>query len=251
MKKLFAALFLSSLAAGCAIEGEVDDEGDEESSDGLAGDAVLDSGDLATVGILWKDAAGIGKICTGELIAPKVVLTAGHCVIDAKSGTVFVGKSSAAADQIEKANVAKFLPHPNYKPKTGPFNDIGAIILATPLTKATPLAVNRQPLEKIAKVGTQVKMVGYGVTDRQKGDAGKKRLGYAKITQIARNEFAVAGTATACGGDSGGPAFVRTAAGWLLVGTESRGDTACVKGTVKERVDAFLPFIDGALAQGK
>ena len=251
---LIAALLTT--VSGCASEIEYDEESGEHES-GLAGAADNERGEKAVVGILWKDAQGVNKICTGELVAPKVVLTAAHCVVSAVSSTVFVGTSYAARK--EAANGAKHIAHPSFAipvkdPAVGA-NDIGAIVLATPLT-TKPLALNREALEGIKGIkGETVTLVGFGVTARTApSTAGIKRSGDAILSEVRKNEIYVTGgpdLASACGGDSGGPALLRTKSGYSVIGVESRGDTDCKVGTFKTRVDKYLPFIDDIIAKNK
>jgi secreted trypsin-like serine protease len=247
---------------GCAQEVEGFGTEEQASTDShLAGNAQTDNSDLAVVEILFTKAGEEGEfICTGTLIARNVVLTAGHCTLGSAAGRVIVG--TTAEDAIDESEIAKFIPHPAYDPNTAA-NDIGIVVLADPILTTRPLAVNDTPLEELVPAErmatTVIKQVGYGVTERSAqgaSGAGIKRIGYTFMTELAGREFAVstngnAAGATACGGDSGGPAFLRTTRGWLLIGTESRGDLECKEGTVKVRTDAVIDWIDATIADNE
>lgn len=258
---VLAMMMTVTTAAGCADPVEdVETEEQGETNSELAGNARTDQGDAAVVGILYQPKGSTGTlICTGSVIAPKVVLTAGHCTAGGGAGKVFVGTSASAAT--ESVAIAKFVPHPGYDAKTKA-NDIGIVVLAKPLTTVKSLAVNRKPLESLVDPNgpaPTVKMVGYGATARTANSSegvGTKRVGLTLMRKITPKEFYVSASAdiggsTACGGDSGGPAFLKTSQGWLLIGTESRGDVECKVGTNKVRTDAVIDFIDRVVAANK
>lgn len=239
---------LVGIVAAATACGAPPEEQSSESSEKLAGFAVPDGGDAAVVGMYWQSKDGGTFLCTGEVVAPRVVLTAGHCVVEATKAFVFVGLTYDL--RREQVDVAKLVPHPQYDPTTG-LNDIAALVLAAPLN-VTPLTINRTPVDQLAGLD-RVKLVGYGVTDaNDPTTAGTKRMGYGQVTQIAGSEILVQGNtqllqAVGCRGDSGGATIV----GGVLIGTESRGDQDCKIGTIKERVDYYAPFIDSVIAAAK
>lgn len=252
---LLLGLLASAFGAGCAEEARQDDLVDiDETSEALAGFALAERGEPGVVAIVLEDAKGQQSLCTGELVAPRVVLTAGHCTQAAKAATVLVGPT---LDEIrESADVERILTHPDYGPKadlaTG-WSDIGALVLKTPL-RAPPIKIRRARVDESLE-GHAIKLVGFGTTVRtDPATAGIKRSGYALVSRVFQREIYVKGGpgfATGCGGDSGGPALILTTTGWELLALESRGDEACEVGTFKTRVDAHLPFVDQALALGR
>ncbi len=259
LRALFAvAALLATSAIGCAAETNQEEASDlvqdDSQAQALAGTATTELGEPGVVAILFQDEKGGQGLCTGELVAPRVVLTAAHCTQPAKQATVFAGPSLQQVR--ESSDVERILTNPTYQPTSDlavGWGDIGAMILKTPL-RSRPLTIRRAKLDSSLE-GMLIKLVGFGTTVRtDAATAGIKRSGYARISRVFNREIYVgAGVAFAsgCGGDSGGPALVLTTGGWELIALESHGDEKCEIGTFKTRVDAFLPFIDTALSLGR
>lgn len=222
--------------AGCASSGDFDDFG--EASDAIIGGAPHD-GDPQTVYLMYRG----GFVCTGSLIAPRVALTALHCV-DSGGG---VGPASAfsigvgpRADGREVyARVSEIRT-----PRSGSFagNDIAVLILAS-AGSLTPY----EPSFAAPRVGDPVVGIGYGQTNgsRRGLPSGRKYRGASRIGALGRMEIVTAGPLS-CYGDSGGPLF--DAAG-RVIGVVSRGTAGTCEGgsTIYTRVDAHRALIERAL----
>jgi secreted trypsin-like serine protease len=188
-----------------------------------------------------------GFLCTGTLIAPDTVLTAGHC----SSITGGLGVASPAAyppqaidvyigsnkpGQGEKVPVSQVVMQPDYLLGAG--YDISLLKLSRASTKA-PTKVVGAAGAGIWSAGTLEDIVGFGTTE-EGGDT-PDTLQKAKVpittdaycagaysdfdaTSMVCAGYPQGGTDT-CQGDSGGPMFGRDASGALkVVGATSFGE---------------------------
>jgi hypothetical protein len=188
-----------------------------------------------------------GIFCSGTLIAPRTVLTAGHCLDGITADDVGFAIGTDAASPTHLLRARRLERHPRFDRRTLA-NDIGRVLLE----RDAPVA----PLPVLGHldadwVDAELFFVGYGVTNGTSGrGAGRKRGVWMPITEVAATTFSYAspGKAT-CYGDSGGPALHRDAVGaYFVAGVTSWGDARCVRFGVDTRVDAFLDFLGIAAA---
>jgi len=143
-----------------------------------------------------------GSACTGTIIAPRVVLTAKHC-IDAGGGRaapasnfrVFVGSNSSRFER--QYNVAEVRPAPGrWDLRDG--SDVAVLILATPASEE-PLEVSFDNPSSL--VGGEFTAVGYGQTPS--GGSGTKLTTTKRVDGVMGGFIYV--RPSVCSGDSGGP----------------------------------------------
>jgi secreted trypsin-like serine protease len=247
-----AVLFVA-LSVACTIEHASTVSIDQE----VIGGAAAPAGKWPdTVAVLWDGEQG----CTGTLVAPNVVVTAGHCVIGGAPNGVLIGASKLSAPQEgETIQVMRAIEYPNSQGTI----DAGILILAKPATKATPRTIASGWLKLDVKNGAQVQLVGFGATDRD-GNVPTDALMEATTTITDFDCSKSAGCNTAakpegelgaggmgidtCPGDSGGPVYLMTEYGTFLAGITSRGydDNTyyCSEGGIYARADKIVDWME-------
>jgi secreted trypsin-like serine protease len=215
----------------------------------------------------FADCVAVGCIgdwvCTGTLIAPQAVVTAGHCAQCATR--VFFGTDVDGAGDV--VAVKKAVRHPSYH--QGRHNDLMVLLLARPVTKVKARKLASAAL--IAKA-TDARLVGFGNTNLAgtQGYGKKRQVDVPVVSPACQGETdgedddatygcdrgweIVAGRPLlerdSCTGDSGGPLYVATAAGeWRLAGVTSRatdsGQHECGDGGVYARIDRYREWLAG------
>lgn len=204
----------------------------------------------------YRDCVAIGSAaqwcCTGTLVAPNVVVTAGHCH-GGCSERIFVGDNVEQPEAGTIIEVADAVRHPDYD--NAPFaNDLSVLILAADAdVPPRPLAD-----EGILEAAHTVRLAGYGNTDVDSmGGYGIRRLvdvplasNDPKFGADPATEF-VAGAPfldrDSCNGDSGGPAYLHAGDAWYLAGATSRATNSAIRrcgdGGIYTRVRAYQEWI--------
>ncbi len=221
--------------------------------------------------VVWLD----GR-CTGTLISPTRILTAGHCLDGDSAGddVVLVGVDgnmlSAKQRNAMAIPVAGYSVHPRFK-ESFPFahddpqdaiavNDVGLILLKKPITTIAPVRVAGAGDAALEAPGVQTNLIGYGIT------APQPDIGAPPIQPLQQGTMPVIGAGDcaqafpraiqpsmgcsedlahhapliqACPGDSGGPVVVSTPAGQVQIGVTSWGPET-MNGACGEK---FLPDV--------
>ena len=208
----------------------------------------------------WPDTVAVlsnSGACTGTLIAPDVVLTAGHC-IDIAPNLVIANTLDYEGNGGERLSVQRAVAYPNWENTY----DVGVLVLTRAATTPPRAVASSCVFEQQFADGASVQLVGFGTTDPQ-GQTNNSRLNQVSVTVTdpactggdgcvgavsPGGEFvAGGGGCDSCYGDSGGPVYRTTPWGTYVVGVVSRGvDSAqdCGGGGIYVRTDAVLSWIE-------
>lgn len=224
-----------------------------------------------------EDATGAFS-CTGTVVAPRVVLTAGHCVENLEAGTLYPAGSFAVATgvanlkQIQRSQVSEVeqaVVFPGFTSKRL-HGDAGLLILTEPVV-APPLALATAADAAFYGGGTPIEIAGWGQTNpRVPGGPAQLQAGSSVVlapgeckskTKRYEPDYATAQQVCAvdipskksgaCHGDSGGPAIAHRADGTPVeIGIVSTGGPNCnlALPNIFTRVDYVLPWVAGWVA---
>jgi len=223
---------------------------------------------LLVVGILggeatddYPECVAVGSpnswCCSGTLIAPNVVITAGYCAREC-AARVFVG--SRVKDRGQEYQVRKVIVHPGHDPVEVK-NDLAVLVLDKDVPNFRLPRLAPKPLIDGAGV---LRVIGFGL-NTEGGGFGVKRLadipvvtstcekpedqarygGHAQLEMVAKDPM---GLRDANNGDGGGPAYVRDNQGaWLLAAMTSRASKDSVRpsgdGGIYLRLDPYWDWI--------
>lgn len=183
--------------------------------------------------------AGNG-LCTGTVVASRLVLTAAHCLDQLDDNAEVVVHYGQEINKMT-VGVSDWGVHPRFCPECKEdIFDYGYVEIqadfSIPGGFIVPITTQDEWDQAMAP-GKEVTLVGYGDSSDDgsiQGGIGIKREVTTTIRRIspAGLEFYAGGNdMDSCNGDSGGPAFVRVASGALrLAGITSRGSSPCGNG---------------------
>lgn len=219
----------------------------------------------------FPDCVAVGSkshwCCSGTLVAPNVVVSAGHCEkLEDCSSWVYFGADVCTPGQTARV-VARHVHEDYSTPDDRTKNDLMVLILEHDMNSIVP---RRFATTEMFERAGSVRLVGFGNTDA----AGTLGYGLRRFVDVGivswsceqpkvQRDFGcfpdlefVAGKKgldkDSCTGDSGGPAYVLDGDEWYLAGAVSRGTRCqppksdcptCGDGAVYERIDRFAEWI--------
>ena len=193
-------------------------------------------GDLGVAALV----KGGALVCSATLVAPRVLLTAAHCVPDGAPPDAVFGATLASGTVLHIIAVKR---HPSFD-ETKLTDDVAMALLDdTPPAGAKPWPLATTALDA-RSVGLALRLVGFGATGPADTTPPQKRVGTSSVASLTTNEIALASSPSqTCSGDSGGPAFAMVGGVEAIVGVTSSGDPACSQTARDMRVDAYASFI--------
>lgn len=192
-----------------------------------ASDAVTAS----TVSLMMGYKGKLYSFCTGTLISEDLILTAAHCLHSVSDNQVFVAFGEVLPTELSDPNlqeVVDWTTHPEYRvvrDATGAMisarNDVALVKLA----QAAPEQAIVVPIleESVALVpGESLLLAGYGLEKEIGERIPAKGLNFVRVPLAKLWESILVtdqnNAKGACNGDSGGPAYLETKKGLVVVG---------------------------------
>jgi endonuclease G len=209
----------------------------------------------------WPDAVAVlgpKGSCTGTLIAPDVVLTAGHCAEIEPSQVIANTVDYSAQDGI-RVGVKSTTAYPDWQSSY----DVSVIVLSEPIQSIAPRMLGTSCTFRGFSKQMDVHLVGFGLTE-ETGTGDNTHLNEAMAPVIDPDcmgpygcnhsvqpggEFVAGGGGTdSCFGDSGGPVYLDTPRGVIAIGAVSRGvngsQMPCGSGGIYVRTDKIIDWIE-------
>jgi secreted trypsin-like serine protease len=218
----------------------------------IVGGAAASEGQYPSAAFVLDVRGKLAGSCSGTVVAPSLVLTAGHCAENVQTGAVnphggyyvVTGQVDLAATRpAQVSRVIGVIPYPGFERRYDP-GDAALLVLEKPV-QAPPMPLVKAPQAHLYGAGTVATLAGWGVTSTLHPKV-STRLHYAstvvqpaawcerhvhpffprwELCTIDSAHFAQGG----CHGDSGGPLMVpgRGEGEMVEVGIVALGQVHC------------------------
>jgi MYXO-CTERM domain-containing protein len=196
--------------------------------------------------------------CTGTFITRKVVLTAGHCIVEGSPDHWYIWRADTYDQQTGKfTGLVESTPYKSVKGVTPPdfdlnqfkqgtvTGDVGLILVDRPLAaEVNPMPLT--PYRVAAKdIGQPVRFIGFGIRDPNTLSSVLEKLeattplGFITDQTLGWN----GGEFNVCSGDSGGPSLITYGGVEYVVADTSGHLGTCGSDSLMQRADVYRDFI--------
>ncbi|HEY2632518.1 MAG TPA: trypsin-like serine protease [Solirubrobacteraceae bacterium] len=196
----------------------------------VIGGAPAQDGTFLSLAYILYFHGKVGEACTGTVVAPSLVLTAGHCAVEMNTGVVnrpegfrvVTGSVDWATGERQISQVLGVIPFPGLVRHLD-VGDAALLVLSQPVS-APPVTLAPPSQTGLAEAGTTATVAGWGRTSFEQATLTEQLNTATTVVQgarwCARNAppfFAKGELCTitppkyltgACNGDSGGPLLV-------------------------------------------
>ena len=204
---------------------------------------------LTMTGIPRPDGTRYNSACSGSLISPNWIITAGHCFHDVNRTRISGPAPYATTAVLRTVDVIRDRGEVRSVTfvQQSPSNDISLARLSAPVTDVVPLRLSTSR----PGVRQLLKLAGWGATSSSHATPSTRLItGLVKVTTVGSTTVRVIGYApradtSACAYDSGAPYFTVPKAGpSVLFSVESNGPNCPhTSPETTSRVDIVLPWI--------
>lgn len=269
--RLAAGSLVSLLLAACGgFPEEETTFGKVESA--IAGGAIDENDTWSGVIYVRTEMPTGAQVCTGTLIAPNLVMTALHCVAPLEDGD-FTCNNDGTVNQLKpragelsppvapedvevrsglNAATSEFVARGKALITTKSLNicnnDLALIVLDTDLD----LSLSRLRLDEPTAQGEPLTIVGYGMTSIEGDSVTRRYIENIRVQSVGADsaDEATSGApprtfivgASACKGDSGGPAFAHSNGELAVAGVDSIIVGACGSALSRSIFTRLAPF---------
>ncbi|MBX6765336.1 MAG: serine protease, partial [Rubrobacteraceae bacterium] len=192
----------------------------------IVGGKPVPNGKYPFMAVLQVGVRGGGEaLCGGTLIDPDSVLTAAHCVVDARSVTLAVGRTVITSRQGRVRRAVAAYVHPRYDGARDNRYDVAVLKLDRPVRGIKPIRLSTAAQNYLERPGRLLMVAGWGTTRENGSPSDRMRATIVPVVSdaVAKRDYAHEGPQArffptlmvaagrrgrdACQGDSGGPLF--------------------------------------------